>query len=330
MKSRPIDVSIIVMTYNHKDYIRQALDSLLEQKLDGTYEILIGDDCSTDGTSDIIREYAARYPDVIRPFIRPVNLGAKRNMYELLVSATGRYLAFLDSDDYWCDEYKLKKQMHFLDDNPEYIGCVGEFSVVNKEGVPYYDRDFQVQMTDKSTYGKEDFEKGKLASHISTLLCRNILLDYKKGFFAFWNKIDDRMAGDITMYMLLSIHGEIYCMDDKVSCYRKDNSPASTSFSSIQANNNKRDHLFITQLQLEKIAKQCFHKQVSCHRMKKNIFASAVFQWRRSRRDHDWQVILRIIRYSGQPLRYMAYLAYLLGAKAFLGLVNKEDVRVPF
>ena len=330
MKNNSIDVSIVVMTYNHINYIKKALDSILEQQYNGTYEIVIGDDCSTDGTSDIILEYFNKYPDIIKPHIRTQNIGAKRNMYELMTCCQGKYMAFLDSDDFWNNPQKLQKQVDFLNNNPSYIGCVGQFYVTDKDGVPYHDRDFEIQMINQTTYSKQEFEKGKLASHISTLLCKNLFLMYPSGFFSFWNDIDDKMAGDITMYMLLTLHGNIYCLNDNFSCYRKDISPTSTSYSSLQATKNKRDHLFLTQIQLETIAKKFFNKKISCSKFKKNIFASAVFQWCRTKHSYDWKVIMNIIRYSRQPILFFLYLIYLLSAKKILLAVYKKDVRVPF
>ena len=82
-----IKVSVICVTYNHEKYIRQALDSILSQKTDFAFEVLVGEDCSTDGTADILREYEKLYPDIFRMYYRDPNLGATRNEYGLMPSA---------------------------------------------------------------------------------------------------------------------------------------------------------------------------------------------------------------------------------------------------
>lgn len=122
-KSIPITVTVVTVTYNHKDYIRQCLDSLVCQKTNFRYQILVGDDCSTDGTTDIVRDYAKRYPKLIVPIIRPKNIGSIRNFGGICDSVTSKYIAFCDGDDYWTDENRLQKQVDYLEAHPEMNGC---------------------------------------------------------------------------------------------------------------------------------------------------------------------------------------------------------------
>lgn len=121
-------VSISCITYNHEPYIRQCLDSFLMQQCDFEYEILIHDDASTDGTSDIIREYQKKYPEIIKPIIQTENQwsqGVRGIMAKFNFSrAKGKYIALCEGDDYWTDSLKLQKQVDFLEENPEY-GLIG-------------------------------------------------------------------------------------------------------------------------------------------------------------------------------------------------------------
>jgi glycosyltransferase involved in cell wall biosynthesis len=119
MFEKPL-ISVRLITYNHLAYIQQALDSILAQKTDYSYEIVIGDDASTDGTQDILKEYAERFPDKIRLILQERNLGGRQNLLLTLQACIGKYVAFLDGDDYWIDEYKLQKQISFLEQNPTY------------------------------------------------------------------------------------------------------------------------------------------------------------------------------------------------------------------
>jgi glycosyltransferase involved in cell wall biosynthesis len=132
MGQRP-ELSIVMIAYNVEHYIRQALDSALMQQVDFGYEIVIGEDCSTDRTREVVLEYARRYPDRIRPLLRTANLGMNRNFMETLLAARGRFIALLDGDDYWTAPHKLQKQMDFLRANPEFSTCFHNALVVYED-----------------------------------------------------------------------------------------------------------------------------------------------------------------------------------------------------
>jgi glycosyltransferase involved in cell wall biosynthesis len=113
-------VSVLMLTYNHEPYIAQAIDSVLMQKTDFPYELIIGEDCSTDGTRAIVEKYAHTYPKIIRVITGPLNIGALANIIRINAAARGKYIATLEGDDFWNDELKLQKQADFLECNPEY------------------------------------------------------------------------------------------------------------------------------------------------------------------------------------------------------------------
>lgn len=115
-----IVASIICVTYNHAPYIRQALDSFLMQKTTFPYEIIIADDCSSDGTSAICAEYEERYPDVIRHIRGDYNVGGVENERRAIEAAQGEYVALCEGDDYWTDPKKLQKQVDFLETHSDY------------------------------------------------------------------------------------------------------------------------------------------------------------------------------------------------------------------
>jgi glycosyltransferase involved in cell wall biosynthesis len=120
-----IKVSVIVHTYKHENYIRQTLDSIVNQQVNFEYEVIVGDDASPDSTPDIIREYQQKYPHLIKPLLHPVNLGGfgKNNTMATLAEAKGQYIAPMDGDDYWTSPHKLQKQVDFLDANPDFVAC---------------------------------------------------------------------------------------------------------------------------------------------------------------------------------------------------------------
>jgi len=121
-------LSIGVITYNHSSYIRQCLDSILMQKVGFDYEIVVGDDCSTDGTKDVLEEYKKLYPDKFVLLIKDDNEGISKNYQSVLTRCKGEYVALCEGDDYWTDKDKLQKQIDFLECHKEYgfVGCYSQ------------------------------------------------------------------------------------------------------------------------------------------------------------------------------------------------------------
>jgi glycosyltransferase involved in cell wall biosynthesis len=117
-----IVVSVIVLSYNHKQYISECLDSLVSQHCDVSFEVLVGDDCSTDGTREIIDKYQLDYPEIVKPIYPTNNLGPNSNYLNCFKHCNGKYIAFCEGDDYWVDPEKLQKQVDFLEANPNYGG----------------------------------------------------------------------------------------------------------------------------------------------------------------------------------------------------------------
>ena len=116
-------VSIVCITYNHEPYLRDALDSFLMQKTNFPIEIILAEDCSTDGTRKICEEYATKYPETIKYIYRDQNVGYNENEYEAMSAASGKYIAYCEGDDYWTDPLKLQKQVDFLETHPDYAVC---------------------------------------------------------------------------------------------------------------------------------------------------------------------------------------------------------------
>ena len=127
-----VSVSVLVVTYNHARFVRQALDSALAQRLPQPFEILISEDCSTDGTREIVQEYAERHPQLIRLLLSERNLHSNEVVARGLRAARGQYVAVLDGDDYWTSEDKLGAQVAFLDARPDLTICFHNAQVVNE------------------------------------------------------------------------------------------------------------------------------------------------------------------------------------------------------
>jgi glycosyltransferase involved in cell wall biosynthesis len=111
------------VTYNEQDYVAQSIESVLMQRTDFNYEIVIGEDCSTDSTRQIVRQYADRNPGKLRLALHSFNIGPGASFYQMLLRCHGEFMALLDGDDYWTVPDKLQKQLVFLDHHPECAMC---------------------------------------------------------------------------------------------------------------------------------------------------------------------------------------------------------------
>lgn len=135
--SRP-KVSVLITTYNHVDHIGKCLDSILAQQCNFDFEVILGEDGSDDGTQELCREYAEKFPDIIQLKIRDQKkkvylygrATGKYNLLKVMQEGTGEYFAFCDGDDYWTDKHKLQKQVDFMDANQSYSFCATDRMVI--------------------------------------------------------------------------------------------------------------------------------------------------------------------------------------------------------
>ena len=214
-----IKVSVIVHTYNHEKFIRQTLDSILNQVVNFQYEVIIGDDASSDTTPTIIQEYQSKFPDIIKPLLHPNNLGGygKNNTLATLAVCQGQYIAAMDGDDYWTNTLKLQKQTDFLDQNPDFVACFHNALIHFEDGSApdaYVNDESQRIVTTIEDLIGED-EVWYMAT--SAVMFRNgIMKDYPKWFH-------ESKSGDIPRYILLGKYGKFFYINELMSVYRKNN-----------------------------------------------------------------------------------------------------------
>lgn len=276
-KKQDCMVSVTVLTYNHEKYIRQALDSILMQTVNFSYEILVGDDASTDGTLAILREYEGKYPEIIRVFASGQNQGTTRNAYRLFLQARGKYLASCEGDDFWTVTNKLQRQVDFLECHPQYIGCSHGVRCVDKDGKP--NRNNRLRwVTNKRVFTLGDFKGFILPGHSSTLLRRNIFLRPQSDYSVYWRY--SKYIGDRTAALLWSMEGDFYRLKQTMSCYRKIADAESGNVTSIMyltdENKNHRE-LELTQ-KLEDLANQGRQKKLNFDYYRCRIFLSAAYR----------------------------------------------------
>lgn len=214
-------LTIFCITYNHIRFIRQALDSFLMQKTDFPFVILIHDDASTDGTAEVIREYEAQYPEIIRPFYQTENQFSQIGLNFLPKILFPRihtpYVATCEGDDYWTDPLKLQKQVDFLEAHPDYTICFHPVDV-HFENQPERKEIFPPE--ERINRGDE-FTLDELAAgnfiQTNSVVYRWVMPE-KEPFDAFPSGI---MPGDYFMHLMHAKHGKIGFINERMGVYRR-------------------------------------------------------------------------------------------------------------
>jgi glycosyltransferase involved in cell wall biosynthesis len=207
-------VSVFVITYKHENYIAQCLDSLVSQITDFDFHIIIGEDCSPDNTGLICEQYANRYPEIITLLPNTENIGAVRNGIRTFRACTGKYIAMCEGDDYWCDNYKLQKQVDFLEANPDFSICFAEAEVLDEMGwnMPH---NFYFPVLTKDVFTIEDFITSQQnIIPTASILFRNVLPDPYPDFFV------NASVGDIPIQLFAGDKGKARRMNEHFSVYR--------------------------------------------------------------------------------------------------------------
>lgn len=213
-----IMVSIFCITYNHSKFIAKALDGFLMQQCNFKTEIIIGDDCSTDGTDKIIDDYVARYPGRITRLKAPQNIGATQNVIRVALETKGKYVATCDGDDYWTDPYKLQKQVDFLENNPDYVMCCHYTREINFDDTEVFYMDFN-PVPLKYSFSDLIINK-QVETCTATILYRNIEPIknlYKNEWFLKCHACDKFLK----LYCTWITGKKIYVLPEVMSCYRR-------------------------------------------------------------------------------------------------------------
>lgn len=200
-----------MVTYNHEAFIAQAVQSVLDQEGDFDIELVIGEDCSPDGTRAIVRSFAERHPDEIVLLCHEENVGAMENHRRVLEKCTGEYVAWLDGDDYWTRTDKLARQVEVLQERTELAMCCTASATVCMQGdeppVPVY------PSGRKPVYGLAD-----LAEWLQILPCSIMFRNGKIDVFPPWFK--QAPVGDWPLYFLIARHGDIGYIDEVMAAHR--------------------------------------------------------------------------------------------------------------
>lgn len=208
-------VSVVILTYNQKAFIGKAIESALAQETDFDFEILVGDDCSTDGAQEVISSYQKNYPNKVKAVLHSKNLGQNGlfNTIETLKLAQGKYIAPMDGDDYWTNTKKLQKQVDFMESHPDFSACFHNALVTYEDGSSSHELNTPGQktvVTIEDLIGEDEI----WFMATSAVMFKNGLMYYPEWFL-------QSTSGDIPRYVILAKQGPIGYVPGVMSVYRK-------------------------------------------------------------------------------------------------------------
>lgn len=202
-------LSVFVVTYNQEQYIRQCLDSILSQQVNFDYEVVIGDDCSTDSTGVICDEYAAKYTN-LHVSHHKKNLGHVKNWGFVLQHCTGEYVAMVEGDDYWTDPHKLQMQVDFLDSHKDYYLSFHKVDLL-------YEQSNHPQETIFSQLEEREYSIREIYD-TWTVLTSSVVFRNKIGPVEFPKNI---FFSDIYLFLTIMQYGRAWCHDIHGVAYRR-------------------------------------------------------------------------------------------------------------
>jgi glycosyltransferase involved in cell wall biosynthesis len=210
-------VSVCVISYNQLEYIDLCLTSIIAQKCDFEFEIIVGDDCSTDGTAAVVARYAKTYPEIVRAIVHAKNIGAKSNLYSVLANAKGEYVALCEGDDCWASSLKLQKQCELLD-RDQSIALVHSNVFIARKVLGNWRRapaaKKQMPVGDLTKY----LWSGWFNVHTATILLRRNILDLYLRPEVFRR---DLLSGDWPLVFCAAQIGRIAYIDECLAVYRQ-------------------------------------------------------------------------------------------------------------
>jgi glycosyltransferase involved in cell wall biosynthesis len=212
LKFSVVKLSVLVVTYNHAAFIAQALDSALMQETNFPYEIIISEDCSSDGTREIVRDYHQRFPAKTRLILSEHNVASNAVVARGVDAARGDYIALLDGDDYWNSPNKLQKQVDFLEHHPECAICFHNAMVIHESGSQKSHPWTPANHPEITTL--EDLWMGNYIATCSTMFRKGLFGEFPAWYDSFFP------ITDWPLHILNAEHGKIGYINEVMGVYR--------------------------------------------------------------------------------------------------------------
>lgn len=260
MPSQVPMVSVFIITYNHEKYIKEALDCILMQKCDFDFDIVVGEDCSTDNTRTILLEYQKKYPSKFRLLLHEKNIGAMNNQMETLSACKGKYIALCEGDDYWTDPLKLQKQVDFLESHEDYNGVFHKVSLLSNttnkfsECVLNTDTPDSIEVTDL-------LKKNIIRTCSMLLRTESVRPLFTNNKFA--NIFKKATPGDWLMFIFAIRHKKMKYLSDNMAVYRIHDGGIWSEAKDVELRYDKelfKGYVFLKQILPYKYFKLVFHR----------------------------------------------------------------------
>ena len=255
-----IIVSVNCAVYNHAPYLRQCLDGFIMQKTDFRFEVIVHDDVSADGSVEIIKEYANKYPDIIKPIYETENQYSKHDgsvRKSMFNASSGKYIALCEGDDYWTDPMKLQTQVSFMEQHKDVSMCF--------HNAYYYDQIRHKIIGKHRIYGMDKYVDNNIIFRDGGFIPTNSIM-YRSEFISKVNELSAACpVGDLPLQIAMAISGKVYYINKTMSCYRVNNS----SSAMYKVNSNvgryiKHHKAFISWYNgLDKLTNYKFHSEIA-------------------------------------------------------------------
>jgi glycosyltransferase involved in cell wall biosynthesis len=224
-------VSVKMITYNHAPYIAQAIEGVLQQKTNFPFELVIGEDCSTDGTREIVFKYPKKYPNIIRVITSDANVGMKKNSYRTTKACRGKYVAFCEGDDYWHHVDKLQKQFDYMESHPG-CGLVSADCDIYYNGSNKFKRSFNYNRGFQSpaNFSIEQvlFQEGAWIWTCTVMIRRNLYEQViQNDLYLYQN--EQLFVGDLQIWAEMTLLSEVTYIPETLATYRVLDESASRS-----------------------------------------------------------------------------------------------------
>lgn len=262
-------VSVFMTTYNQEKYIERAINSVLEQRTNFGFELLIGEDCSTDDTRDIVQKYEKKYTN-IKAVYHNQNVGIYRNEQSLWERCKGKYIAMLEGDDYWCDRNKLQIQFDFLEENKQFVGYAHSH---------YNDREgmgCEIAKINGGSYTRDDALKNRYLSHTSTFFFRNWFKYISKEQFEEFCQMKVLSHGKLVVAS--AMFGDWYIPPYSASTLMSVHRYHDSSWTAIEHYTNYADE-YIRKITLKQWIEKCFGEQMKIDAFLESMVYSAFVQF---------------------------------------------------
>ncbi len=205
-------LTICLITYNHANYIARAIEGVLEQQTDFEWNLLIADDCSTDGTKEIIKSYKLQHPNKINILLQEKNIGAASNWLELITTPKSKYIAYFEGDDYWTDPNKLQQQVNFLEANPNFSICFTDYCILKQGNEELKTSNIYNNLKTRNEFGLHDVIRNNFIPTLTVM--------YRNSFHEFPSNFRNLFPGDWPLHILNAQYGKIKFLPIVTAVYR--------------------------------------------------------------------------------------------------------------